>query len=140
VCLDLDPLLHAVRVVPLMDTWEIQAERKRNAREPRDWPTVRDAILAARGAKEGVVESPLAFEFFTNGRELFAEPLPDGVAWAVVQPRRRNEPLEEWAKRCAVALESKADVMIEAGREKVERTLVDALYDEKHGLREEDYR
>jgi hypothetical protein len=28
-----------------MNTWEIQAERKRNEREPRDWDTYRQALI-----------------------------------------------------------------------------------------------
>jgi hypothetical protein len=34
-------------------TCELQAERRRNERPPIDWDTMRRAILAARGAKEG---------------------------------------------------------------------------------------
>jgi hypothetical protein len=34
-----------------MNTWELQAERRRNEREPRDWPTYRAALI-----ESGMVE------------------------------------------------------------------------------------
>lgn len=35
-----------------MDTWEIQAERKRTELEPRDWDTYRAALLASGMVEE----------------------------------------------------------------------------------------
>jgi hypothetical protein len=87
---------------------KLQAERRRanDALPQHEWHAKRQALIDS-----GMVEERRQM------RDCPQAPDPHGVYKARI-----------------LSLMDRADIMIHAGREKAEQTLVDALYEEKHGL------
>jgi hypothetical protein len=92
-----------------MSVYEEQQARKRSEPPARSWDVTLAAIRAARGAREGVAETPMQFEIWTNGRDLFAEPMPvlecippytrmvsDGDGFTQCDLMTREEVRERW--------------------------------------------
>lgn len=83
-----------------------QQARKRAEVWYGPWDATREAIIAARGARE---TSDVAAEELEPLFEVVAAPLPDDVAW-ILSPgrhRRENESLAEYGKHFAVGLKSR---------------------------------